>query len=310
VPVFTGLKVFDHYDLAELVPYIDWTPFFRSWDLAGVYPKLLQDKTVGEAATTLYQDARVLLERIVAEHWFQPCAVIGFWRANSTACDDVQLFADSQSNPIATFCMLRQQIYRDRGRCNYALSDFIAPVESGLNDYLGAFAVTAGHGVDQAVARFESNHDDYNAIMVKALADRFAEAFAERLHQRVRTEFWGYAPREKLDNRNLIKEQYAGIRPAPGYPACPDHTEKGTLFRLLQAQSNAGISLTESYAMYPAASVSGFYFSHPDSRYFGVSKVERDQVDEYARRKDMTTREVERWLAPVLGYDSSLGIAV
>ena len=307
VPSFTGRKQFDDYPLAELVEFIDWGPFFRTWDLAGSFPRILDDETVGAAARDLFADAREMLRRIVDERWLQARAVIGFWPAASVT-DDIVVYADDDARePIATFHTLRQQMERGAGRANLALADFIAPRGSGRKDYLGAFAVSTGFGLEEIVAGFESAHDDYSAIMAKALADRLAEAFAERMHQRVRTEFWGYARDESLANQALIQEQYRGVRPAPGYPACPDHTEKRTLFELLDAQAAAGVRLTESFAMLPAASVSGFYFSHPESRYFGVSKVERDQVRDYAARKNISVVEVERWLAPVLGYDAVPG---
>jgi 5-methyltetrahydrofolate--homocysteine methyltransferase len=285
-PSFLGLKVFENYDIEELVGCIDWSPFFKTWDLAGVYPRILKDEVVGEAARGLFSDAKQMLARIVEEKWFTARAVIGLFPANRVDEDDIAVYADdSRGQRAATLHTLRQQTVRNRGRHNLALADFVAPAESGVEDYIGAFAVSAGFGVDAVASEFEAAHDDYSAIMAKALADRLAEAFAERMHQRVRKEFWGYAADETFDNEALIKEQYVGIRPAPGYPACPDHTEKRTLFELLKAESNAGITLTESFAMMPAASVSGLYFSHPESRYFGVSK--------------------ERWLRPVLGYDAS-----
>ncbi|MFQ5756861.1 MAG: methionine synthase [Acidiferrobacterales bacterium] len=303
-PAFLGIKVFVDYDLEELSRYIDWTPFFKSWDLAGVYPRILEDKTVGEAARALFADARKMLKQIIQEGWLKPRAVIGFWLANSTDDDDIMVYADaSRGTVLTTFHTLRQQMVRPRGRPNLALADFLAPRDSGITDFIGAFAVSAGFGLDEVVRRLEDGHDDYGAIMAKALADRLAEAFAERMHERVRKELWGYAADERLDNLALIREQYTGIRPAPGYPACPDHTEKRILFDLLRVEDNSGIRLTENFAMMPAASVSGFYFAHPQSRYFGVSKIERDQVQDYAVRKDMSIQEVERWLAPVLGYD-------
>ncbi len=302
-PAFTGLEVFDDYDLEELRTRIDWTPFFRSWDLAGVYPRILDDEHVGDAARALFEDAQDMLQRLIDGKRVRARAVIGFWPANSIG-DDIEVYADAErSSVVTTFHTLRQQMHRDRGRANLALSDFIAPRETELTDYVGAFAVTTGHGVETIAKEYEAQHDDYNAIMVKALADRLAEAFAEHLHERVRKEFWGYAPDEDLDNEALIHESYRGIRPAPGYPACPDHTEKRILFELLRAPDNAGLELTETCAMLPAAAVSGLYFSHPQARYFGVSKVERDQVEDYAARKAMSVEEVERWLAPVLGYD-------
>ena len=303
-PAFLGIKVFDDYDLEELSRYIDWTPFFKSWDLAGVYPRILEDKTVGEAARALFADASEMLKQIIEEGWLKPRAVIGLWPANSTDDDDIVVYADaSRSAVLTTFHTLRQQMVRPRGRPNLALADFLAPRASGVKDFVGAFAVSAGFGLDEVVHRLEGDHDDYGAIMAKALADRLAEAFAERMHERVRKEFWGYAPDEGLDNLALMREQYTGIRPAPGYPACPDHTEKRILFDLLRVEDNSEIRLTENFAMMPAASVSGFYFAHPQSRYFGVSKIERDQVQDYAARKGMSVQEVERWLAPVLGYD-------
>jgi 5-methyltetrahydrofolate--homocysteine methyltransferase len=308
-PSFTGRKQFDDYPLTELVEFIDWGPFFRTWDLAGSFPRILDDETVGAAARDLFADANEMLRRIVDERWLQARAVIGFWPAASVT-DDIVVYSDDDARqPIATLHTLRQQMDRGAGRANLALADFIAPRESGLKDYLGAFAVSTGFGLDEVVAGFESAHDDYSAIMAKALADRLAEAFAERMHQRVRTEFWGYASEESLDSEALIEEQYRGIRPAPGYPACPDHTEKRTLFELLAAQAATGIRLTESFAMLPAASVSGLYFAHPEGRYFGVSKVERDQVRDYAARKNISVAEVERWLSPVLGYDAVPGEA-
>jgi 5-methyltetrahydrofolate--homocysteine methyltransferase len=302
-PSFTGLRVFDQVDLDDLVECVDWTPFFKSWDLAGVYPRLLDDDVVGEAARSLHDDARAMLRRIIDESWFQARAVVGFWPANSVG-DDIVLYADDERQVTRdTLCTLRQQLHRDRGRPNLSLADFVAPANSGVADYVGGFVVTAGHGVDEAARRFEAQHDDYSSIMVKALADRLAEALAERMHQRVRTELWGYAADEDLDNQALIKEAYQGIRPAPGYPACPDHTEKATLFELLDATRHTGVSLTSNYAMTPASTVSGLYFSHPESRYFGVSRVEKDQVLDYAARKSMSVTEVQRWLSPVLGYD-------
>jgi 5-methyltetrahydrofolate--homocysteine methyltransferase len=308
-PSFVGRKLFDDYPLDELVDFIDWSPFFRSWDLAGSFPRILDDETTGAAARELFADANEMLRRIVDERWLRARAVIGLWPAASMLDDIVVYSGDDRREPLATFHTLRQQMDRGEGRANLALADFIAPATSALSDYLGAFAVTTGFGLDEVVDRFESAHDDYSAIMAKALADRLAEAFAERMHQRVRTEFWGYASEERLDNEALIGEQYRGIRPAPGYPACPDHTEKQTLFELLDAQESAGVRLTESFAMMPAASVSGLYFAHPDSRYFGVSKIERDQVRDYAARKNTSVAEIERWLAPVLGYDPNPGVA-
>jgi 5-methyltetrahydrofolate--homocysteine methyltransferase len=301
-PQFTGTKVFETYDLEELAHYIDWTPFFQTWELKGRYPAILEDEKQGEAARHLYADAQAMLEKIIAEKWFRPRAVIGFWPANAVG-DDIRLFADeSRQQELATFFTLRQQLSKRDGRPNVALSDFVAPLESGKAEYVGGFVVTAGIEEVAIAERFERANDDYSSIMVKALADRFAEAFAERMHQRVRKEFWGYASEETLGNEDLISEDYAGIRPAPGYPAQPDHTEKATLFKLLDATKNTGVELTESYAMWPGSSVSGIYIAHPQSYYFGVAKVERDQVEDYAARKGMAIEEVERWLGPVLNY--------
>jgi 5-methyltetrahydrofolate--homocysteine methyltransferase len=304
VPTFLGIRVFDDYPLVELVERIDWTPFFRAWELAGKFPGILEDEVVGNEATRLFNDARTMLDKIVREKWLTARAVIGFFPANSNAADDVTLYTDDTRGDVqAVLHFLRQQMNRRNQAPNYSLADFIAPVDSGVKDYLGAFAVTAGIGIEARIAEFEADHDDYSSILLKALADRLAEAFAERMHERVRKEFWGYASAENLRNEELIKESYRGIRPAPGYPACPDHTEKGTLWELIDPVGNAGISLTESFAMAPAASVSGFYFAHPEARYFGTGKIARDQVEDYAARKGMSIEEAERWLAPVLGYD-------
>ncbi|MCZ7885984.1 methionine synthase [Agrobacterium salinitolerans] len=301
-PQFFGTKVFETYDLEELSRYIDWTPFFQTWELKGRFPAILDDEKQGEAARQLYSDAQAMLKKIIEENWFRPRAVIGFWPANAVG-DDIRLFTDeSRGEELATFFTLRQQLSKRDGRPNVALSDFVAPVDSGVADYVGGFVVTAGIEEVAIAERFERANDDYSSILVKALADRFAEAFAERMHERVRKEFWGYAPQENLNGDELIGEAYAGIRPAPGYPAQPDHTEKKTLFALLDATNAAGVELTESYAMWPGSSVSGIYIGHPESYYFGVAKVERDQVLDYARRKDMPVEEVERWLGPVLNY--------
>ncbi|MGG2478063.1 methionine synthase [Rhizobium sp. BR5] len=301
-PQFFGTKVFETYDLEELSRYIDWTPFFQTWELKGRYPAILDDEKQGEAARQLFSDAQAMLKKIIDEKWFRPRAVIGFWPANAVG-DDIRLFTDeSRRQELATFFTLRQQLSKRDGRPNVALSDFVAPVDSGVADYVGGFVVTAGIEEVAIAERFERANDDYSSILVKALADRFAEAFAERMHERVRKEFWGYAPDEAFGSEELIGEAYAGIRPAPGYPAQPDHTEKKTLFSLLDATNAAGVELTESYAMWPGSSVSGIYIGHPESYYFGVAKVERDQVLDYARRKDMPVEEVERWLGPVLNY--------
>ena len=284
-PAFLGTKSFTDYDLAELVDYIDWTPFFQTWELAGRFPAILDDPKVGDVARSLYDDARKMLERIIAEKWFKAQAVIGFWPANAEG-DDIAVYADeARERQIATFHTLRQQLEKREGRFNAALSDFIAPASSGVADYIGAFVVTAGIGEDLIADRFKNANDDYSSILCKALADRLAEAFAERMHARVRREFWAYAPDENLSTEDLILEKYRGIRPAPGYPAQPDHTEKATLFALLDAENGAGVKLTESFAMWPGSSVSGLYFSHPESYYFGVGKIERDQVEDTPRAR-------------------------
>jgi 5-methyltetrahydrofolate--homocysteine methyltransferase len=322
-----GVTVFENYDLTELVDYIDWTPFFATWELAGKFPQILEDATVGEAARHLYADAQAMLQQIIAERWLTAKAVIGLFPATSVG-EDIEVYAadgrwtmdDRQpvqdvasassattsisklQSPISTIHTLRQQMEKPPGRPNYALADFVAPKASGIEDYVGMFVVTAGIGLDAKVAEFEANHDDYNSILLKALADRLAEAFAERMHERVRKEFWGYAGDECLANDALIAEKYQGIRPAPGYPACPDHTEKGELFRVLDATCRTGVELTESFAMFPTASVSGYYFAHPGAAYFGLGRIGKDQVAAYAERKGMDIATVERWLAPNLGY--------
>ena len=304
-PTFLGSKTFVKYDLAELVPCIDWTPFFQTWELAGRYPKILDDNKVGVEARKLFADAEAMLKRIVSGKWVTAQAVIGFWPANATG-DDIEIYADdARKKKLATLYTLRQQIARDpgRARAHNALADFIAPKESRVADYIGGFAVTTGIGEEEAIEKFIKPTDDYGRIMVKALCDRLAEAFAERMHERVRKEFWGYARNEKLSTEELITEKYVGIRPAPGYPAQPDHTEKATLWTLMDVDNTAGITLTESFAMWPGSSVSGLYLANPAAQYFGVGKVERDQVEDYARRKGWTVAEAERWLAPVLNYD-------
>ncbi|WP_201315657.1 methionine synthase [Dyella sp. EPa41] len=295
-----GITVFDDYDLAELRHYIDWSPFFNAWELAGHYPAILDDEVVGKQARELFNDAQAMLDRLIADKWLTARGVIGFWPAAGHGDDiEVQL----ENGRTATLHHLRQQVDKPVERPDFCLSDFVAPKSTGKRDWVGGFAVTAGIGIDAHVARFEADHDDYSAILLKALADRLAEAFAERMHERVRREFWGYAPDESLDNKALIDEKYVGIRPAPGYPACPDHTEKATLFRLLDATRNAGIELTEGFAMYPTAAVSGWYFSHPGSQYFVVGRLTREQVEDYAKRKGWTREEAERWLASNLDYD-------
>ncbi|MGM0704054.1 MAG: methionine synthase [Pseudomonadota bacterium] len=303
-PTFTGLATFDDYDLEELVERIDWTPFFMSWELSGKYPRILDDPKVGEAARHLFADAQEMLRKLVDEHLVNARGVIGLWPANSVDDDVIEVYADeSRSRVVERLHHIRQQTTKNRDGVCYSLADFVAPKKSGKPDWIGGFAVTTGHGVEQLAEHYKAAGDDYNAILVQALTDRLAEAFAERMHERVRKEFWGYVPDETLDNDALIDEKYQGIRPAPGYPACPDHTEKPTLFRLLDATANAGIELTENFAMWPAAAVSGWYFSHPQSKYFSTGKITRDQVEALASRKGMTVAELERWLAPVLSYD-------
>jgi len=301
-PQFTGVKVFDDIPLSDLLEYIDWMPFFNAWEFHGKFPAVLEDDVVGEAASSLYQDAQAMLEKIIAEKWLGARAVIGFFPAAATG-DDIQLFTDESRSDVAMeLHHLRQQREKAKGQPNNCLSDYVAPADSGKQDYLGGFAVTAGIGIDEHVRRFEEAHDDYSAILLKALADRFAEACAEYMHARVRKEFWGYAADETLSNEELIGEEYKGIRPAPGYPACPDHTEKGLLWKLLDVEKNAGIELTDSYAMFPTAAVSGFYFSHPEAKYFAVGKIAKDQVADYAERKGQPLATVERWLGANLGY--------
>lgn len=301
-PSFLGTRVFETWDLAELARYIDWTPFFQTWELKGRFPKILENEKQGAAARQLFDDAQAMLKKIIDEKWFAPKAVIGFWPANSVG-DDIRLYADeARDRELATFFTLRQQLTKRDGKPNVALSDFVAPVDSGRPDYIGGFVVTAGIEEVAIAERFERANDDYNSILVKALADRFAEAFAERMHEKVRKEYWAYAADEDLAPEELIGEPYRGIRPAPGYPAQPDHTEKVTLFKLLDAEEQIGVRLTESMAMWPGSSVSGLYLAQPESYYFGVAKVERDQVEDYARRKDMAVADVERWLGPILNY--------
>jgi 5-methyltetrahydrofolate--homocysteine methyltransferase len=300
-PTFTGTRIVDDWDLSEIARYIDWTPFFQTWEMRGVYPKILDDEKQGEAARSLFADAQEMLGKIIAERWFTPRAVVGFWPANAVG-DDIRLFAgEDREETLATLHTLRQQTSKRGDRPNLALSDFVAPEGHGA-DHVGGFVVTAGPEEVDISKRLDKANDNYGAILVKALADRFAEAMAEMLHERVRREFWGYAPDEAFEPQALIGEPYDGIRPAPGYPAQPDHTEKRTLFDLLDAEAATGVSLTESMAMWPGSSVSGFYIGHPESYYFGVGKVERDQVADYADRKGMDVEEAERWLAPVLNY--------
>jgi 5-methyltetrahydrofolate--homocysteine methyltransferase len=304
-PNTPGITVFDDYDLAELRQYIDWSPFFNAWELAGKFPAILTDEVVGPQATELYNDAQAMLDTLIAEKWLTAKGVIGFWPAAQVG-DDIEVYADEgtgKRKPLATLHHLRQQADKPVERPDFCLADFVAPKDSGVQDWVGGFAVTAGIGIDAHVARFEAEHDDYSSILLKALADRLAEAFAERLHERVRKEFWGYEPDEALDNDALIDETYRGIRPAPGYPACPEHTEKRTLFSLLDATKHTTVELTDGMAMYPTAAVSGWYFSHPGSQYFVVGRLTREQVDDYAKRKGWDRQEAERWLATILDYD-------
>jgi 5-methyltetrahydrofolate--homocysteine methyltransferase len=303
VPRRLGVHSFADYSLEELTRYIDWTPFFQAWELRGRFPDILTDPQYGEQASSLYADARRMLRTIIRERWLSARAVVGLFPANAVDHDDVAIYTDAARDAERLRVhFLRQQKDLPAGKPHGALADFIAPV-GVAPDYLGAFAVTAGVGIEAHLARFAQQHDDYSAILLKVLADRLAEAFAERLHERVRREFWGYAPEEQLSNELLIREEYRGIRPAPGYPACPDHTEKALLWELLDPERAAGITLTESYAMHPAAAVSGWYFSHPEARYLAVGRIDRDQVEDYARRKRLSVAEIERWLAPNLGYE-------
>ena len=302
-PTFLGLKSFDNYDLSKLVERIDWTPFFSAWELAGRYPRILQDEVVGVEATKLFADGQTMLKQIINQKWLEARGVIGFFPANAVG-DDIEIYSDdTRSKVVKTLHHLRQQDLKKGAQPNYCLSDFVAPRETGKADYIGSFAVTTGHKIDHKIAEFEAEHDDYQSIMLKVLADRLAEAFAEHMHERVRKEFWAYESDEVLDNDSLIREKYRGIRPAPGYPACPDHTEKATLWEMLEPGDNAGMSITESFAMLPTAAVSGWYFAHPESRYFSVTRIQQDQVIDYADRKGMDLMSTERWLSPILGYD-------
>ncbi|HEX8487251.1 MAG TPA: vitamin B12 dependent-methionine synthase activation domain-containing protein, partial [Propionibacteriaceae bacterium] len=298
------VKTFHDYDLAELRRYIDWQPFFNSWEMKGRFPDILNNPASGEAARKLWDDAQTMLDTAIRERWIRANGVLGIFPASSVPGDDIEVYTDeSRREVLTTLHQLRQQGEHRDGIPNRSMADFVAPKDTGLHDHIGAFAVTAGLGSAEKVTEFKASYDDYSAILLESLADRLAEAFAERLHQRVRTEFWGYAPAEKLDNADLIAERYVGIRPAPGYPACPEHTEKATLWELLHVRENTGIELTESMAMWPGAAVSGFYFSHPESRYFVVGRIGRDQVEDYAKRKGWTMSEAERWLAPNLSYE-------
>jgi len=302
VPSFLGLQAFEDYDLAELTTRIDWTPFFRTWELAGTYPKILDDKVVGDAAKSLFNDAQAMLQRLIGEQWLRASGVIGFFPANAVG-DDIEIYTDESRSEVRTIIpFVRQQMAKTSGRANFCLADFIAPKETGIADYIGGFAVTAGLDIEKKLEEFAATHDDYSDILLKALADRLAEAFAERLHERVRKEFWGYGAQEELSNDEMIKEEYLGIRPAPGYPACPDHSTKPQLFELLSASEKASIDLTESFAMMPASSVSGYYFAHPSAQYFGIGKIGKDQVSDYARRRNVSVEQAEKWLAPNLNY--------
>ena len=303
-PAFLGVRTLNNYPLERIADHIDWTPFFQAWELAGRYPAILDDEVVGETARTLFRDAQTMLKKIIEQKWLAANAVIGLFPANTVNDDDIEIYTDESRTKVAmVYHCLRQQNTKPAGRPNLCLADFIAPKETGVDDFIGTFAVTGGLGIDARIKAFEDAHDDYSAIILKALADRLAEAFAEHMHWRIRQEFWGFAKNENLTNEQLVNEEYLGIRPAPGYPACPDHTEKGPLFSLLQAQERAQIIITESYAMVPTAAVSGFYFSHPESDYFAVGKIDRDQVEDYAKRKSWNREEAERWLAPVLAYE-------
>jgi 5-methyltetrahydrofolate--homocysteine methyltransferase len=301
-PTFTGNRVFEDIDLAILRDYIDWMPFFNAWEFHGKFPQILDDATVGEATTSLFKDAQEMLDKIIDEKWLTARAVLGFHPANAHEIDDILVYEDEQREDVAhRLVHLRQQRKKAEGHSQSCLTDYVAP--EGNSDYIGAFALTAGIGIDEHVERFEKAHDDYSSIVLKALADRLAEALAEYMHERTRREFWAYASDESLNNNERISEKYRGIRPAPGYPACPDHTEKATLWELLDVEASIGLQLTDSYAMFPTAAISGFYFSHPDAKYFAVGKIDRDQLESYAKRKDMSIAEAERWLAPNLGYD-------
>ena len=299
-PAFLGVREFDGYDLSEIATRIDWTPFFRSWDLHGKFPEILEDELVGQQATNLFEDAEKMLTEIIQQKQLKAKAVFGLFPANEVEDDDISVQDPETSVEIIRFRTLRQQLKKYKGKSNFALADFIAPKETEIQDYIGCFCVTTGFGTQELANEFEKNLDDYNSIMVKALADRLAEAFAEYLHWQVRTQNWGYAKDENLSNADLIKESYKGIRPAPGYPACPDHLEKLSIWELLKVKENIGVELTESLAMWPAASVSGYYFAHPEARYFGLGKIKPDQVEDFAKRKGVTYQEAEKWLSPNL----------
>jgi 5-methyltetrahydrofolate--homocysteine methyltransferase len=299
-----GVTVFHDYDLAELREYIDWQPFFNAWEMKGKFPDILNNPTTGEAARKLYDDAQAMLDQLIEEKWLRASGVFGLFPANQVAGDDIEVYVDESRSAVrATLHNLRQQTEGRDGSPRKSLADFVAPRDTGLRDYVGAFAVTAGLGAAERITDFKKANDDYNGILLESLSDRLAEAFAERLHERVRKEFWAYAPDEALDGDGLLAERYAGIRPAPGYPACPEHTEKRTIWELLDVEANTGIELTEHMAMWPGAAVSGWYFSHPQSRYFNLGRIGRDQVEDYARRKGWTLAQAERWLSPNLGYE-------
>src|SRR5690606_3831005 len=295
-PNFIGVKEVE-IQIEDLLPFVDWTPFFRSWELHGKYPSILTDEVVGEAATKLFEEATQMVSKIINENWLTAKGILGIFPANQVNNEDIQLYSEN-GEELKKFLTLRQQSQKTKGAPNIALADFIAPVETGEKDYMGAFCVSTGFGVDEISAKFVENLDDYNSIMIKALADRFAEAFAEYLHKQVRTEIWGYAESEELTNEDLIKESYKGIRPAPGYPACPDHLEKQTIWDLLKVEERIGVKLTDSLAMWPASSVSGYYFANPKSRYFGLGKIKEDQVADYAERRGISLEEATKWLSP------------
>jgi 5-methyltetrahydrofolate--homocysteine methyltransferase len=297
------VKTFHDYPLAELRQYIDWQPFFNAWEMKGKFPDILNNPASGETARRLWEDAQTMLDQMIDERWVRASGVFGLFPASQIHDDDIEVYTDEhRTQVLSTLHEVRQQTEHRPGVPHRSLADFVAPKETGLHDYVGAFAVTAGLGIGDKIAEFKADLDDYSAILLESLADRLAEAFAERLHERVRTEYWAYQPNENLDNESLINEKYVGIRPAPGYPACPEHTEKQTIWELLDVEANTGIELTESMAMWPGAAVSGLYFSHPQSQYFVVGQIGRDQVEEYAKRKGWTTAEAERWLSPNLGY--------
>ena len=302
-PNFIGIKVFENYPVQDVIERIDWTPFFSAWEMRGTFPKIFSDPSMGEESKRLYEDAQRILQSIIENQELRMSGVFGIFPANSVG-DDVEIYSDeNRLDTLEVVHFLRQQLDKKNNTHNLCLADFIAMKEEKIDDYIGAFAVTAGHGIDALVEKHEANHDDYNSILIKAIADRLAEAFAERLHERVRKEFWGYSPKEDFNNESLIKESYIGVRPAPGYPACPDHSEKRILFKLLNVEKNTKMKLTENCAIYPTASVAGFYFGSPHSQYFGIGKIGRDQVEDYATRKKMEKREVEKWLGPSLDYN-------